>query len=95
MTEVRTRGIAVKNLDEKQLGCGHRIKRALPPPIGDTTTGSQDGVGLELICPLLLKLWLNMRSGELREQELKQGSQQCFPSSSHVMHKLKEAQIQG
>jgi hypothetical protein len=57
MTEVRTRGIAVKNLDEKQLGCGHGIKRALPPPIGDTTTGSQDGVGLELTCPLLLKLF--------------------------------------
>jgi hypothetical protein len=38
---------------------------------------------------------LNMGSGELREQELEQGSQQCFPSSSHVMHKLKEAQIQG
>jgi len=31
----------------------------------------------------------------LREQELEQGSQQRFPSSSHVMHKLKEAQIQG
>ena len=40
-------------------------------------------------------VWLNMRSGELREQELAQGSQQRFPSSSHVMHKLKEAQIQG
>ncbi len=36
-----------------------------------------------------------MRSRELREQELEQGSQQRFPSSSHVMHKLKEAQIQG
>lgn len=38
--------------------------------------------------------WLNMRSGELREQDLEQGSQQRFPSSSHVVHKLKEAQIQ-
>ena len=37
---------------------------------------------------------LNMRSGELREQDLEQGSQQRFPSSSHVVHKLKEAQIQ-
>ena len=36
-----------------------------------------------------------MHSGELREQELEQGSQQRFPSSSHVVNKLKEAQIQG
>jgi hypothetical protein len=36
---------------------------------------------------------LNMRSGELREQEREQGSQQRFSSSSHVVHKLKEAQI--
>ncbi len=42
----------------------------------------------------LIKIWLNMRSGELREQELEQGSQQRFPSSSHVVNKLKEAQIQ-
>ncbi len=42
-----------------------------------------------------LTLRLNMRSGELREQELEQGSQQRFPSSSHVVNKLKEAQIQG
>ena len=38
--------------------------------------------------------WLNMRSGELREQELEQGSQQRFSSSSHVVNQLKEAQIQ-
>src|SRR6266487_7074704 len=42
---------------------------------------------------LLIKNWLNMRSGELREQELAQGSQQRFPSSSHVVNKRKEAQI--
>ncbi len=35
-----------------------------------------------------------MRSGELREQELEQGFQQRFPSSSHVVNKFKEAQIQ-
>jgi len=35
--------------------------------------------------------WLNMRSGELREQELEQGSQQRFPSSSHVVNTRKEA----
>jgi hypothetical protein len=34
-----------------------------------------------------------MRSGELRQQDLEQGSQQRFPSSSHVVNKLKEAQI--
>src|SRR5262245_31872040 len=34
-----------------------------------------------------------MRSGELREQEREQGSQQRFPSSSHVVHQLKEAPI--
>jgi hypothetical protein len=57
MTEVRARGITVKNLDEKQRGCRHRIERALPPSIGDTTTSRQDGVGLELACPILLKLF--------------------------------------
>jgi len=36
-----------------------------------------------------------MRSGELREQELEQGSQQRFTSSSHIVNKRKEAQIQG
>jgi hypothetical protein len=50
-----------KNLDEKQLGRGHRIECALPPPIGDTTTGRQDGVGLELACPILLKLFDRLR----------------------------------
>ena len=35
-----------------------------------------------------------MRSGELREQELEQGSQQRFPSSSHVVNNRKEAPIQ-
>ena len=35
-----------------------------------------------------------MRSGELREQELEQGSQQRFTSASHIVNKLKKAQIQ-
>ena len=42
-----------------------------------------------------IKPRLNMRSGELRKQELEQSSQQRFPSSSHVVHKLTEAQIPG
>ena len=57
MTQVRARGITVKNLDEKQLDCGHRIERSLPPSIGQTTTSRHDGVGLELACPILLKLF--------------------------------------
>ena len=40
------------------------------------------------------KRWLNMRSRELREQEIEQRSQQRFPSSSHVVNKLKKASIQ-
>jgi hypothetical protein len=39
--------------------------------------------------------WLTMRAGELREQELEQGSQQRVPSSSHVVNTRKEASIQG
>ncbi len=35
-----------------------------------------------------------MDSGELYEQELKQGSQQRFAASSHIVNKLKEPQIQ-
>ena len=38
MTQVRARGIPVENLDKKQLDRGHGIQRALPPPIGATTT---------------------------------------------------------
>src|SRR5262245_56923342 len=57
MTEVRARGIPVQNLHEKQLDCGHRIEHALPSSIGQTTTSRHDGVGLELACPILLKLF--------------------------------------
>ena len=57
MTQVRARGIAVQNLDEKQLDCRHRIERALPPPIGGVTTGRSDSVGFKLACPVLLKLF--------------------------------------
>jgi len=57
MTQVRARGIAVQNLDKKQLDRGHGITRALPPPIGDTTTSRQDGIRFKLGCPILLKLF--------------------------------------
>ena len=49
---------------------------------------------VDLLLKLHISFGLNMRSGELCEQELEQGSQQRFPSSSHVVNKLKEAQIQ-
>src|SRR5262249_45243458 len=57
MPQVRARGIAMQNLDKKQLDRGHGIKRALPPSIGDVTTGRQDGIGLKLAGPVLLKLF--------------------------------------
>jgi hypothetical protein len=57
MTQVRARGIAVQNLDKKQLDRGHGIERTLPPPMGDATTGGQDGIRLQLACPVLLKLF--------------------------------------
>ena len=59
--------------------------------------GPQLTASVDMICianDCAKRIWLNMRSGELREQDLEQGSQQRFPSSSHVVHKLKEAQIQ-
>jgi hypothetical protein len=37
---------------------------------------------------------LNMDSGELCEQQLKQGSQQRFAPSSHIVNKPKESYIQ-
>jgi hypothetical protein len=37
---------------------------------------------------------LNMDSGELCEQQLKQGSQQRFAPSAHIENKLKESYIQ-
>ena|SRR6266568_9197571 len=64
MTQVRARSISVQNLDKKQLDRRHRIERALPPPIGDATTGGQDGIGLKLACPVLLKLFDDL--GECR-----------------------------
>jgi putative transposase len=39
-------------------------------------------------------LWLNMDSGELREQQLQDRAKQGFSSSSDVMNKLKKAQVQ-
>jgi len=48
MTQVRARRIAMQNLDKKQLDRCHGIERALPPPIGDATTGRQDGIGFKL-----------------------------------------------
>src|SRR5262245_5797418 len=57
MPQVRARGIAVQNLDNKQLERRHGIERTLPPPIGDATTGGQDGIRLQLACPVLLKLF--------------------------------------
>src|SRR5215510_3682263 len=57
MPQVRARGIAMQNLDKKQLDRGHGIECALPPSIGDATTGGQDGLGLQLAGPVLLKLF--------------------------------------
>src|SRR6516165_2332799 len=64
MPQVRARGIAMQNLDKKQLDRGHGIECALPPSIGDATTGGQDGLGLQLAGPVLLKLFDDL--GECR-----------------------------
>jgi hypothetical protein len=47
----------MQNLDKKQLDRGHGIECTLPPPIGGATTGRQDGLGLKLASPVLLKLF--------------------------------------
>src|SRR5262247_2496924 len=57
MPQVRACGIAMQNLDKKQLDRGHGIERTLPPPLGDATTGGHDGIRLQLACPVLLKLF--------------------------------------
>src|SRR5712692_5503864 len=64
MTQVRARSIPMQNLDKKQLDRRHGIERALPPPIGDATTGRQDGLRFKLACPVLLKLFDDL--GECR-----------------------------
>ena len=64
MTQVRARRIPMQNLDKKQLDRRHGIERALPPPIGDATTGRQDGLRFKLACPVLLKLFDDL--GECR-----------------------------
>src|SRR5215470_12002988 len=72
MTEVRAGRIAMQNLDKKPLDRGHRIERTLPPPIGDATTGGQYGLGLQLACPVLLKLF-----DDLGERRRHGGSPLC------------------
>ena len=69
ITQVRARRIAMQNLDKKQLDRRHGIERALPPPIGDVTTGRHDGLGLKLAGPVLLKLF-----DDLGEVSLSSGS---------------------
>src|SRR5512132_2098393 len=73
MTQVRARRIPMQNLDKKQLDRCHRIVRTLPPLIGDATTGRQDGLGLKLACPGLLKLFHYL--GECRRHR---GSPLCL-----------------
>ena len=51
-------------MDKKQLDRGHGIERTLPSPIGEATTGGQDGIRLQLACPVLLKLFAYL--GECR-----------------------------
>ena len=57
MSQMRTGGIPVQNLDQKQLDCRHGIEGALAPPVGDAATGRQDSLGRKLVCPMLLKLF--------------------------------------
>src|SRR5215471_7286599 len=64
MTQMRARRIAMQNLDKKQLNRCHGFERTLPPLIGDATAGRQDGLGLKLAGPVLLKLFHDL--GECR-----------------------------
>ena len=54
--QVRTSGIAVDDLDEKQRCRGHGIETSLSPLIADIMADGQDRVGLELDGPILLDL---------------------------------------
>jgi hypothetical protein len=54
---MRTRGIAVKNLDEQELHRDDGIDQALSPLIGKVMAGSPNGVGFKLTGPILLKLF--------------------------------------
>ncbi len=53
---MRTGGIAVKHLDEKELHRDDGIEPALSPLIGEVMAGSADSFGFKLTGPILLKL---------------------------------------
>jgi hypothetical protein len=57
MSQMRTGGIAMKNLDEKELHRDDRIEQTLSPRMADIATGTADSIGLKLTRPILLKLF--------------------------------------
>ncbi len=61
--QVRTSGIAVDDLDEKQRCRGHGIETSLSPLIADIMADGQDRVGLELGGPILLELFHHLGEG--------------------------------
>lgn len=54
---MRTDGIAVDDLDEKQLRCGRGVETSLSPLIADFMADLQDRVGLKLGGLVLLELF--------------------------------------
>jgi len=57
MSQMRTGGIAMKNLDEKELHRDHWIEQTLSPRMADIAAGTANGIGLKLTRPILLKLF--------------------------------------
>ncbi len=60
---MRAGGIAVNDLDEKELGGGHGVKTSLSPCIADIMADLQDGVGFKLGRPILPELFHSLREG--------------------------------
>ena len=60
---MRTGGIAVDDLDEKQLSGGHGVETSLSLLIADIMADLQDRVGLKLSGPILLELCHHLGEG--------------------------------
>ncbi len=66
VSQMRTGGIAMKHLDEKELYRDHWIEQTLSPQIATVAAGTADGIGRKLTSPILLKLFDHLTDGRWR-----------------------------
>jgi hypothetical protein len=63
MSQMRTGGIAMKNLDEKELNGDNRMEQTLSPLVADVVAGAADGFGLKPVGRIVVKLFDHVADG--------------------------------